>query len=187
MKKLALLPFLFALVCTVGSAHAQQRLVAAGSEIVFTNKQMGVATSGRFKRFDARLDFQPRRPEASKIGISIDLTSAALGTPDNEVLLARSDWFDSKSFPKASFESTSVKSIDAQKFEARGKLTMKGISREIVVPFNLSAQTGDAVATGSFVLRRKDYKIGTGEWEDASLVADEVNVAFRFVLQGLPR
>ncbi|MDZ4355659.1 MAG: YceI family protein [Variovorax sp.] len=178
---------LFALACVAGGANAQQRLVAAGSEIVFTNKQMGVAASGRFKRFEATLDFEPLRPKTSKIGIAIDLTSVALGKPDNDAMLARADWFDSGKYPKASFESTSVKALDARKFEAHGKLTLKGVSRDVVVPFELLAPVGgNAVVTGAFTLRRKDFGIGIGEWEDVSLVANEVDVGFRFVLQGLP-
>ncbi|MDQ0071827.1 polyisoprenoid-binding protein YceI [Variovorax boronicumulans] len=187
MKQLAALFVMFALTCLPGGADAQQQLIAAGSEITFTNKQMGVSMSGRFKRFDATVSFEPSRPETSKIGLVVDLTSVALGSADNEALLARTDWFDSKNHPKASFESTSVKALDAKKkFEARGKLTLKGVSRDVVVPFDLSAQTGDAVVTGAFMLRRKDFGIGIGEWEDVSLVANEVNVRFRFVLRGLP-
>ncbi|MDP9893826.1 polyisoprenoid-binding protein YceI [Variovorax boronicumulans] len=188
MKQLAMRLALFALACVAGGANAQlqQQLIAAGSEIIFTNKQMGVSMSGRFKRFDAAVSFEPSRPQTSKIGLVVDLTSVALGSADNEALLARTDWFDSKNHPKASFESTSVKALDAKKFEARGKLTLKGVSRDVVVPFDLSAQTGDAVVTGAFMLRRKDFGIGIGEWEDVSLVANEVNVRFRFVLRGLP-
>lgn len=178
----------FALACVAAGASAQQQqLVAAGSEIAFTNKQMGVPASGRFKRFDVTLDFDPLRPKTNKISLAIDLSSVALGKPDHEAMLARADWFDSRNHPKASFESTAVKALDARRFEAHGRLTLKGVSRDVVVPFDLQAQSGgNGIVTGTFILRRKDFGIGLGEWEDVSLVANEVNVGFRFVLRGLP-
>ena len=44
--------------------------------------------------------------------------------------------------------------------------------------------TGTAV--GQFTVKRNDYRIGEGEWTDASLVAHEVQVRFRIALSGLP-
>jgi len=40
-------------------------------------------------------------------------------------------------------------------------------------------------ASGSFTLRRLEFRIGDGDWNDPSLVADEVLVRLRLVLAGL--
>jgi polyisoprenoid-binding protein YceI len=64
-------------------------------------------------------------------------------------------------------------------------LTIKGASRNVVVPVAL-AQTGAATtATGAFVIKRLDFKVGDGDWKDTSMVADDVQVRFRLALTGV--
>lgn len=45
---------------------AQQVLVPAQSEIMFTSKQLGVPVDGRFKTFSAQVAFDPKKPEDRK-------------------------------------------------------------------------------------------------------------------------
>jgi polyisoprenoid-binding protein YceI len=67
-----------------------------------------------------------------------------------------------------------------------GQLTLKGVARELVVPVQLApAGAGLSAASGSFTLKRLDFRIGDGDWNDPSLVANEVLVKFRLVLSGL--
>ena len=40
---------------------------------------MGVPLEGRFKKFDAQLDFDPKKPENGKVSFTIELGSASLG------------------------------------------------------------------------------------------------------------
>ena len=79
-----------------------QQLVPAGSEIAFTSKQMGVPVDGKFRKFDAQVSFDPKKPEAAKIAFSIDLASVSLGAAETEGEVVKPDWFDTKKFPQAS-------------------------------------------------------------------------------------
>ena len=171
------------------TAFAQPKpaqLVAAQSELSFTSKQMGVPVDGKFKRFEAQLAFDPKKPETGKVAFSIDLASVTLGAPELEAELAKAVWFDSKKTPQASFASTAIKAAGPGKFEVAGKLTIKGQTRDIVVPITL-AQAGTAVttATGGFVLKRLEFKIGDGEWADTSMVANDVQVKFKLSFNGI--
>ena len=56
------------------SAWADQKLVPAQSDISFVSKQMGVPVEGRFKRFDAQMAFDPKKPDTAKIAFNIDPT-----------------------------------------------------------------------------------------------------------------
>lgn len=168
---------------------AAAQLQAAQSELAFTSRQMGVPVDGRFKRFDAQLNFDPKKPETGKVAFTIDLASVSLGAPELEAELAKAAWFDSKKMPQASFQSTAVKASGAGKFEIAGKLSIKGQTRDIVVPITL-AQTGGVstavtTATGGFVLKRLEFKIGDGEWADTSMVANDVQVKFKLVFSGI--
>ena len=167
------------------SAHADQKLLPAQSEIAFTSKQMGVPVEGKFRKFDALVGFDPKKPEAAKIGLTIDLASASLGTAETEAELAKPEWFNTKAFPQATFQSTAVKALGGGKFDVSGKLAIKSIGRDVVVPVTLAQAAGNTTASGTFSIKRLDFKIGDGDWKDTSMVADAVQVKFKLVLTGI--
>jgi polyisoprenoid-binding protein YceI len=170
---------------TPSPARADQKLLPAQSEIAFTSRQMGVPVDGRFKRFDAQIAFDPKKPEAAKIVLTVDLASATLGVAETDAELAKPDWFNTKAFPQATFQSDSVKALGGDKFEVSGKLTIKSITRNIVVPVSLATSGANTSAAGSFAIKRLDFRIGDGDWKDTSMVADAVQVKFKLVLSGV--
>ena len=167
-------------------AVAQPSIVPESSEIRFTSRQMGVPVEGRFKRYHARIAFDPARPSEAQVVMEVDLSRVSLGLAEIEAELAKPEWFASGQFPKARFESTAVKQVAPGRYEIAGKLSIKGTRRDVVVPVQWSRIGGQTTATGGFALKRLDFRIGEGDWKDASLVADEVQVAFRFTLAGVP-
>ena len=173
-----------ALAATLGlavSAHAaEQKLVAAQSELVFVSKQMGVPVEGRFKKFDAQVAFDPAKLETSKINFT-----ATLGAPESDAELPKATWFNVPQFPKASFQSSSIKSLGAGKYDVAGKLSIKGASRDVTVPVVLTQSGATTVATGTVPLKRLAFKIGENEWADTSMVADDVQVKFKLALTGV--
>ena len=167
-------------------AMAAQTLLPAQSEIAFTSRQMGVPVEGRFRRFDAQIAFDPRKPEAARIAFSIDLGSTTIGTAETEAELAKPDWFNLKLFPSASFQSSSVKALGGGKFEVAGTLAIKGARQTLVVPVSVTQSGGTSTASGTFGIKRLDFKVGDGDWKDTSMVANEVQVRFKLALSGLP-
>ena len=182
---LARWPLMVALAISMVSAQADQKLIPAGSEIVFVSKQMGVPVEGKFKRFDAQVAFDPAKPEAGKVALTIDVLSATLGAPEADAELPKATWFNATKFAQATFQSTGIKALGAGKFEVAGKLAIKGISRDMVVPVQLTAAGATTVATGSFTIKRLAFKIGENEWADTSTVADDVQVKFKLTLSGV--
>lgn len=164
---------------------AQQAVNPAASEISFVSKQMGVPVEGRFKKFDATMAFDPKKPEAGKVAFSIDTGSASFGSKETDAELPKPEWFDVPKFPKASFESTAIKAVGPGKFEVSGKLNIKGVSQNVVVPVSLAQSGGGTTATGAFAIKRLTFKIGDGEWSDTSMVADDVQVKFKLALTGV--
>ncbi len=178
---------LFILIASVSlAANAQQKLVPAQSEISFTSKQMGVPVDGKFGKFDAQLAFDPKKPDTNKVSFTVDLTSVNIGNADTEKELRNPGWFDSAKVPVATFTSSGIKSLGAGKFEIAGKLSIKNLTQNVLVPVTLTQKDGTTRADGSFTLKRLDFKIGDGEWNDVSLVANEVIVKIRLALTGIP-
>lgn len=161
------------------------RLIPDKSQITFVSKQMGVPVEGTFKKFDAQVAFDPRKPEGGTVALQIDTASASLGVPMSDAELPKSPWFDTAHFAQASFQSSSIKALGEGRFEMAGKLTIKNISRQVAVPVTIVTAGNHAVATGSFTIQRLDYKVGDGEWTDTSVVGNDVQVRFKFTLAGL--
>lgn len=188
MTRSPTLPTVVATLALLGAApaaFAQQKLVPAQSEIAFVSKQMGVPVEGKFRKFDAQVAFDPKKPEAARIAFTVDLGSASLGSAESEAELVKPAWFNTPKFPQATFQSTAVKGLGGGKFEVAGKLTIKGNARDVLVPVALTQAAGTTTATGTFTLKRLEFKIGEGEWTDTSMVANDVQVKLRLALSGV--
>jgi len=158
-------------------------VVPGKSEIAFTMKQMGVNFDGRFKAWKADIVFKPAALDQSKATIDIDLASLDLASADSEAEARDALWFNTSKFPVAHFASTSFRSLGGDRYEVAGKLALKGITRDCVVPIAVKADAaGNRVAEGAFLLKRLEYKIGEGEWADTATVADDIRVRVRIVL-----
>ena len=166
-------------------SSAQQQLLPAQSSIAFTVRQMGVPVEGHFKKFSAQVAFDPAKVEASSIALTIDTGSATMGSRETDAELPKAEWFNVPKFPQATFRSSSVKAVDSTHLQVAGKLSIKGVSRDVVVPVTLAQSGATTTATGAVALPRLGYQIGTDEWADTSMVADEVQVRFKLALTGV--
>jgi polyisoprenoid-binding protein YceI len=158
MKLTTLLPWAaLALSGAAMPAAAQQKLLPAQSDMAFVFKQMGVPVEGRFKKFDAKINFDAAKPAASLVAFTVDIASATLGAPETDAELPKADWFNTAKFPQAMFASSGFKALGGGKYEVTGKLTIKGLV----------------------------FKIGENDWADTSMVANDVQVKFKLALNGV--
>ena len=169
-----------ALACAT-AAHAVEfnQVQADKSQITFAYQQMGVAMDGSFKKFASQLRFDPARPQAATATIDVDLASIDTGSSEGDSEVATKTWFDTKAFPRARFESGSVKALGGNKYEVAGKLTIKGKTVDVVVPATFTAQGKTGVFEGRLTIRRGDFSIGEGAWKAFDIVANDVVIQFR--------
>ena len=186
-RRSMLLPLLLATAALAAPLHAEPptRLLPAQSEVGFVTKQMGVPVEGRFKKFDAQINLDPKKPEAGSVALSIDTASAALGVPETDAEMPKAIWFNVARFPHATFKSSAIKGLGNGRFEVAGKLDIKGHSRDVVVPVQIAQSGTTSTASGSFVIKRLDFRIGEEEWTDTTVVANDVTVRFKLALAGL--
>ena len=164
---------------------APARLVPAQSEITFQVKQSGVPIDGRFRKFDAQVALDPKAPQTGTVAITVDTGSATVGFAESDAELPRAPWFDSARFPRAVFQSSAIKGLGGGRFQAAGKLDLKGTPHDLVVPVTVVQRGTQSTASGEFVVKRLDFRIGENEWADLSLVANDVRVRFKLVFTGL--
>ncbi len=166
-------------------AAQQQLLLPAQSSIDFTIRQMGVPVQGHFRQFGAQVAFDPARVQDSRIVLTIDIASATMGSRETDAEMPKAEWFHTARFPQATFRSSTVKALDKNRLEVAGTLSIKGVARDVVVPVTLAQSGAVTTATGTLALARLAYQIGTNEWADTSMVADEVQVRFKLALGGV--
>jgi polyisoprenoid-binding protein YceI len=151
------------------------------SSLIFVYKQMGVAVDGRFRKFAVQMSFDPTKPDAAKAAIDVDLSSIDTGSSEGDDEVAGKQWFNSKAFPVARFESSVVKPLGGNRYEVSGKLTMKGRAKDMSASFTFVPQGNVAVFDGAFVLKRADFSIGEGQWGDFDTVANEIQIKFHIL------
>ena len=175
------------MLCAGAASAAERPVIYPKSEIGFSVKQMGVKVSGTFKRFTAKINLDAAKPESSSAQIEVDIASINTGSDEGDQSAMDKAWLDAAAFSKAIFKSNVVRTLGTDRYEVKGSLSIKGKPRELTVPFTLkNLPDGSSVASGDFSIRRTDFGIGGGEWNEGDLVANEVPVHFRLTL-GAPR
>jgi polyisoprenoid-binding protein YceI len=169
-------------LAATGVVAQEIKITPERSQIRFVSKQMNVPVEGRFKAFGGSVTFDPAKPAATKATFEVELGSIDMNSTEGETEAKRKPWFHVDMFPKARFVADSVKALGPDKFEATGKLTIKGISQVVVAPFTVVTKGKDRSAEGSFTLKRLAFNIGEGVWKDTETVADDVIVRFRFAM-----
>jgi len=175
-------PLAAMLLAASGGASAQGVLIDR-SEIRFVAKQLGVNVEGRFRKWKANVDFRPGDLAHSRAEFEIDLASIDLASEESEREVGRPLWFDTARYPVARFTSTAVSALGGERYAIAGRLSLKGVTRDVTVPVVLSRDgSGNTIATGQFNLKRLEFKVGEGMWADTATVADDVVVRLRMVL-----
>ena len=176
---------LAASLALAGVAFAQAKVVPAQSQITFAIREMGVPVEGKFAKWTADIAFDPKKPETGKVAFTIATSSASFGVPETDAEVPKPEWFNVAKFPNATFASTAIKATGGGKFDVAGKLTVKGITKDVVVPIALAQVGPTTTATGAFTIKRNDFHVGEGEWSDTSQLANDVAVKFRIALTGV--
>lgn len=148
----------------------------AKSSLGFTGSLSGSPFDGQFKRWQAEIEFDPAKPEAGHALVTIDMASATTGDSQQDQALPNSDWFDVKGFPQAKFEATSFRAKGGNAYEAEGSLTIRGMRKDVVLPFTLDLQGPTAHAKGRLTILRTDYGVGQGAWASGQMVGLDVTV-----------
>jgi polyisoprenoid-binding protein YceI len=160
---------------------------ARASSLAFSVAQVGSIVSGRFPAWTGEIVLDPSSLATARIEIRIDTRPVSANNRDVDSLMKGPNFLDVQKFPEARFVSTSIAG-SGDRYEARGKLTIRGVTRDAVLPFTLTiaddpAQPGRvrATAKGRIVLKRLDYGVGQNEWAATGQVANEVTVDLNVV------
>ena len=159
-------------------------LAAATARVRQAQAQAVIAGAPLLPELNLGLDGSRQRLLHGKGNDQLDVSSNERTSTSFDLKLSASYEIDFWGGLRAA-RASALSSLDASRFEVAGRLSIKGVGSDVVVPVTLARQGAQTVATGAFPIRRLQFRIGENEWADTAMVADEVQVKFRLVLTGV--
>ncbi len=176
MKPRAILAFLAMLLAASPARAAHWNVDTAKSRLGFSVQWSNEPFSAQFKRWTADIDFDPNDPAHGRASVNVDLGSEASDEADFDSGLKGAQGFLTSQFPTAHFVTTGFVRKSANSYETHGTLTIRGITRDITLPFTLSIAGRTAHMTGTAHVLRTDFGVGQGEWAAPSPVSHDVSI-----------
>ena len=168
---------------------------AAHSEIQFSVRHMMISTvRGRFNQFTGTVEADEQNPTLATVDVQIDTSSIVTGDVKRDGHLRSPDFFDAEQYPYLTFKSTRVEQLDDTHGKLYGELTIRDVSKPVVLDFEYAGQakspwgTISAGFNAQTKISRKDWGLNwnvaleTGGW----LVSDEIKIAIELELVQQP-
>jgi polyisoprenoid-binding protein YceI len=163
------------------------------SEAAFQVRHLISKVRGRFADFDGTIQFDEEQPARSSVTFTIQAASIDTSTPDRDTHLRSEDFFAVDKYPTITFVSTSVTPKGKDAFEVAGNLTMRGVTKAIILPVSYLGQATDpwgnqkVAFEGEITLNRKDFGLNWNAAIEAGgfLVGDEVKVSLSIQAAGV--
>jgi len=155
------------------AADAHYTLDPSKSTLEYQFTQAGALNKGKFTKYTVTLDVAGDAP--SKLDVVVEMNSLDTGDKERDDTLKSADLFSVAKFPQSHFTSTQITKT-ANGYDAAGKLTIRGVSKDVHVPFTFSPANGSLL--GKITLKRLDYGVGQGDWKATDQVGNDVVVNY---------
>ena len=154
------------------------------SQVTFTVRHMMISNvRGRFESFDGTVDFNEEDP--AKSGVEVKINAATINTRDpmRDNHLRSADFFDVEKYPTITFVSQKIEKVDDYHGLIHGALTVKDITREVVLNTEYAGQSTiwgktNAGFEATARINRKDWGLGWNKGLESGgvLVGDEIKI-----------
>ncbi len=175
---------------STGVYAASFELDASHSSIGFGVKHMVVATTkGQFMDYTGGFEFEAGAPASLKASAVIKVASVDTGNAKRDEHLRGADFFDAETFPEITFESTSAEPV-GEEIVLTGKLTIKGVTKEIKLPLTVSGPISDPWGNvrvgfeGKTKINRQDYGLTWSKAMDNGGLVVGDDVTLDIVIEG---
>ncbi|HET9222995.1 MAG TPA: YceI family protein [Roseiflexaceae bacterium] len=155
------------------------------SHIQFSVRHMMISTvRGRFERFTGTIEGDEQDPTRSHVEVQIEAASVDTRSPQRDADLRSANFLDADNYPYLTFTSSRIEQIDSSHGRITGDLTIRGVSREVVLDVEYAGQakspwgTTSAGFSATTKINRKDWGLA---WNVALetggvMVGDEVKI-----------
>jgi polyisoprenoid-binding protein YceI len=110
------------------------KIDSAHTEAAFAVKHLMISTArGRFGAVEGTVEFDPADLANASAQVTIDAASIDTREAQRDAHLRSADFFDVEKYPSLAFKSRKVTDIQGDRFKLTGDLTIKDITREVVL------------------------------------------------------
>lgn len=169
-------------VLDIGELQGNWVADTSKSYVTFKVNHMLTSVTGRFDDVTGKVHFG-EKPEDSHVEINIKTSSIQTGFKYRDEYLKTAAVFDTGKYPDMNFVSDKIVKTD-KGYLALGTLTIKGVSRDIELPFTYKGQDENgstATFEGEFHLKRSQFKVGNKAVADENGlfdISDDVIILF---------
>jgi len=149
----------------------------AESAVTFKATSRLANADGRFHRFSGDVSVDPSDPTSARVSITVEAASIDTANNKRDNHLRSQDFFWVERHPTIVFESVRA-AREAGGVAVVGRLTVRGVTRDVTVPVRVEVTPDRLVARGEFSLKRTDYEINYQSVLNP--VGDVVEVSFVF-------
>lgn len=155
------------------------------SGISFSVRHMVFAkVRGRFTNWEGNIQLDPANLTNSSVAVEIDAASIDTGVPERDNHLRSADFLDVERFPKLRFQSTRIEQVSGDRYRIHGNLTIRDISREVVLDAEYGGQAKDpwgsvrAAFTATTSVDRTDFGLTWNQVLEAGgvLVGERIDI-----------
>lgn len=108
---------------------------------VFTWNHFGFSTpSANFSDIQGKINVDNAKPANSSVNVTIPLSSLNTNVKALDDHLKTADFFDAEKYPNITFKSTKVQAISKTKYKITGDLTVKNVTKPVVLDAVLNKQ-----------------------------------------------
>lgn len=166
---------------------AVYQLDPAHTDIGFSVQHLNVSrVRGSFRDVSGVIVYDPQNPQDMSIQVTIKTSSIDTGNTKRDEHLRSPDFFDAAQFPEIRFESTKIEPLGEGVFNVTGRLTIKGVTKEISFPLAVHGPVQSPFGTtviglsGQTKLDRRDFNITWNKALDQGgwLIGNDVDVSF---------
>ncbi len=170
---------------TTETAVRTWNIDASHSIAEFAVRHMMVSTvKGRFGRLEGAIEGDEANPTASSVRATIDVASIDTHDEQRDAHLRSDDFFNAEKYPHITFVSKRVERVDAENFRVVGDLTIRDVTKEVVLETEFEGQVRDpygnqrAGFTGTTQINRSDFGVSFNGVLEAGgvIVGDKVKI-----------
>lgn len=154
------LPILVLLLCAIVSLQAQTVWKVDKSSVTFSIKNAGLTVEGSFSGLKATIAFDSANYAKSSIEASVEVNTINTGIEMRNKHLKKEEFFDAEKYPTISLRSSFFLKDGQGRYKGYFKLTIKNVTKDVIIPFTYMASGSTATFNGSFELNRQDYTVG---------------------------
>lgn len=156
MKRILSIIFLVGLANTCFA----QTWKATTATVTFKIKMLGSTVDGSFKGFSGKFLFDPNNLKISSLSASVDVNTVFTDNSLRDRHLKEKEYlFNAGKYPVLKMTSTNIEK-DGNNYIGYFDLTMKGITKNIKLPFSFKQDGEKASFQGSALINRKDWSVG---------------------------